>query len=132
VTRRLCVRIIKTNWFTLFREIIAYCENYVKHINTLCGQMHVVLMLNQALFAPCGGRLEYLHHSPASCRRQWKGNPVSPCITGPSCHKGNKYRGLVLQVEGWMQGWWPCSIKILLLHNPKTWKPDNLIYNGID
>jgi hypothetical protein len=27
------------NWLMLFREIIAvYCENHMKHINTLCGQ----------------------------------------------------------------------------------------------
>jgi hypothetical protein len=39
-------------------------------------------------FSLCGGGLEYLHHIPV-------GHPV----TG-----GHKYRDLVLQVGGWMQG----------------------------
>jgi hypothetical protein len=29
------------------------------------------------MFSPCGGGLEYLHHSPASCKRRQKGNLVS-------------------------------------------------------
>jgi hypothetical protein len=36
--------------------------------------------------SPYGGRLEYLHHSPAS--RTWWGNPVPRCITGSHCHWG--------------------------------------------
>jgi hypothetical protein len=32
----------------------------------------------------CGCELEYLHHSPASCKKQCKGNPVPEGITGPS------------------------------------------------
>jgi hypothetical protein len=31
----------------------------------------------------CGGRFKYLHCSPASHRRQWKGKPVPGGITGP-------------------------------------------------
>jgi hypothetical protein len=37
-------------------------------------------------YTPCGGRLEYLHRSPASRRRRRKGNPVPGGITGPPCH----------------------------------------------
>jgi hypothetical protein len=39
-------------------------------------------------FFPCGGGLEYLHRSPASRRRRWKGNPVPGGVTGPPCHWG--------------------------------------------
>jgi hypothetical protein len=69
--------------------------------------------------SPQGDRLEYLHHSPVSCGRQWKRKP---------CTWGNNWvtlslgdRDLVLQVGGSMQGWWPCSVKKLMLWNPK-WK----------
>jgi hypothetical protein len=35
---------------------------------------------------PCGGGLEYLHHSHVNRRRRWKGNPVPGGITGPLCY----------------------------------------------
>jgi hypothetical protein len=35
--------------------------------------------------APCGGGFEYLHRSPASRMRLWKGNPVPRDITGSPC-----------------------------------------------
>jgi hypothetical protein len=38
---------------------------------------------------PCEDGLEYLHSSPASCRRRRKGNPVSGSITGPPCSWGD-------------------------------------------
>jgi hypothetical protein len=81
------------------------------------GGYLTTLYLNEA---PCGGGLEYLHRSPASRRRRWKGNPVPErglLVTG-----GHKYRDLVLQVGGWKQGWRPCSVEKLLLRNPKKWK----------
>jgi hypothetical protein len=34
-------------------------------------------------YSPCGVGLEYLHHSPASCRRQQKGNLVLGGTAGP-------------------------------------------------
>jgi hypothetical protein len=46
------------------------------------------------------GGLEYLHHSPASCRRQQKGNPVPGVITGQLSVGGHKYKDLVPQVVG--------------------------------
>jgi hypothetical protein len=34
-----CVHITETSWLMPLREVIAvYCENHMKHINTLCGQ----------------------------------------------------------------------------------------------
>jgi hypothetical protein len=39
-------------------------------------------------FSLCEGRLEYLHHSPVSHRRQQKGNLVPGGITWPPCHWG--------------------------------------------
>jgi hypothetical protein len=43
--------------------------------------------------SPCGVRLEYLHHSPASRRRRWKGNPLPGNITGSPCHWGTLVQG---------------------------------------
>jgi hypothetical protein len=60
---------------------------------------------------PCGGLLQYLHHSPASGRRWRKGNSLPRGNTGPPCHWGTKYRDLVLQVGCWTQGWRPCCVK---------------------
>jgi hypothetical protein len=37
----------------------------------------------------CGGGVEYLHHSPASCSRQQKWNPVPKGITRPPCYGGD-------------------------------------------
>jgi hypothetical protein len=37
---------------------------------------------------PRGGGFEYLHHGPASYRRQQEGNPVPRGITGPLCSRG--------------------------------------------
>jgi hypothetical protein len=37
---------------------------------------------------PGGGGLEYLHHSPASCRGRREGNPVPGGITGLPRHRG--------------------------------------------
>jgi hypothetical protein len=42
----------------------------------------------QGLSSPCGGRLEYLHRSPATRRRRRKGNPVPGVITGVPCSWG--------------------------------------------
>jgi hypothetical protein len=42
---------------------------------------------------PCGGGVEYHHRSPASRRRQRKGNPMSGDITGPPCAWGIYVRG---------------------------------------
>jgi hypothetical protein len=39
--------------------------------------------------SPRGGRLEYLHRSPANRRRRRKGNPVPGGITGPLRFWGN-------------------------------------------
>jgi hypothetical protein len=33
---------------------------------------------------PCGGGIEYLHHSPVSSKRRQKGTPVPGVKTGPS------------------------------------------------
>jgi hypothetical protein len=33
-----CISITRASWIMLFREITVYCENYVRHINMLCGQ----------------------------------------------------------------------------------------------
>jgi hypothetical protein len=41
-------------------------------------------------------------------------------------------RDLFLKVRGLTEGWRPCSVKKLLLPNPKKWKPDGLIYDGTD
>jgi hypothetical protein len=41
----------------------------------------------------CGGRLEYLHHSPVSHRRRRKENLVLGGITGPPCQWGPKIQG---------------------------------------
>jgi hypothetical protein len=48
-------------------------------------------------FSSCRGGLEYLHRSPASCRRQWKRNLLPAGITEPPYLP---LRGLVLQVGG--------------------------------
>jgi hypothetical protein len=48
---------------------------------------------------PCGGGFEYLHRSPASRRRQPKGNPVPGGITGfHPVPGGYKHEDLALQV----------------------------------
>jgi hypothetical protein len=39
-------------------------------------------------FIASGGSLEYLRHSPASCKRQQKGNSGPTGITGPPCSWG--------------------------------------------
>jgi hypothetical protein len=49
------------------------------------------------------------------------------CLGGHPVSGGHKYRDLVIQVGGWTQGWRPCSVKKLLLRNPKKWKLDGLI-----
>jgi hypothetical protein len=41
----------------------------------------------------------------------------------------HKYRNRVLQVGVLTQGWRPCSVKKLLLRNPKKWKPDQIWQN---
>jgi hypothetical protein len=71
---------------------------------------------------PYGGRLEYLHHSPTNHRRQQRGNPVPGSVSGPPCHWVHKYRDLVLQVGGWMQGWQPCSVRKISVVNSKEVK----------
>jgi hypothetical protein len=76
----------------------------------------------------CAGGLEYLHLSPASRRRRRKGRPVPEGITGPPCHWGYKYRGLVLQVVGWTQGWRPRSDKEIIVAKSK-WKSDSIWQN---
>jgi hypothetical protein len=48
--RKHYVSATKPNRLMLFREIIAvYCENHTEHINTLCGQNAVILMLKQVV-----------------------------------------------------------------------------------
>jgi hypothetical protein len=33
------------NWLMPFKEIAVYCENHMKHINTLCGQNTELLIV---------------------------------------------------------------------------------------
>jgi hypothetical protein len=71
-------------------------------------------------------------NSSANHRSGQKGDPVPGGITGHPVTEGHKYRHLVLQVGVLIQGWWPCSVKKLLLQNPKLWKPDGLLHDEID
>jgi hypothetical protein len=84
----------------------------------LIKYIHVFIYVSRSNDSPSGGGVEHPHRSPASRRRR-KGNPVPGGITGPPCH----WDSLVLQVGGWTPGWWSCSVKELLLRNPKKWKP---------
>jgi hypothetical protein len=41
------VSIIHTNWLILFRKVIGvYCESYIKHTTTLCGENAMILNVN--------------------------------------------------------------------------------------
>jgi hypothetical protein len=47
---------------------------------------------------------------------------------GPAVTMGHKYKDLVLQVWGWMQGWRPSSVKIIIVAKCKeSEKSDGLI-----
>jgi hypothetical protein len=78
-----------------------YCALFCVFMTRVSLRSEHPLQGKAVMFLPssCGGRLEYLHHSPASRRRRQKGSPV------PLCHWGIKMRGLVLQVRAWRQGW---------------------------
>jgi hypothetical protein len=54
--------------------------------------------------SPCGGRLQFLHSSPASPRRRRTGthSPVT---------NGHNYQYLLFQVGSWLLGWQLFSIK---------------------
>jgi hypothetical protein len=97
-------------------------------LHSLCA--NTILITNFGI-PPCGGGLEYLHHSPARRTWQWKGNPVCRGVTEPPYHWGHKYRALALQVGAWMKSWWPCFVKKILLWNPKKWKPDGPIHDNV-
>jgi hypothetical protein len=49
--------------------------------------------ISQATVIPCGGRVQYLHRSPTSRRRQQKGDPVPGGITGSPCSWGTYIQG---------------------------------------
>jgi hypothetical protein len=51
------------------------------------AQLHEVSWFNSS-YIPCGGRLAYLHSSPASRRTRRKGNPVPGAIIGLPSHWG--------------------------------------------
>jgi hypothetical protein len=95
-----------------------FCCNYVQnrgdHLDDLCIGGKLIL----TKWTPCLGGLEY----PASCRRRRKWNPMPGGIIWPPCHweEERKYRDLILQVGGWAQGCRSCSVKKLLLRNPKN------------
>jgi hypothetical protein len=67
-----------------------------------CSHLRLVIFTSwgKLKFEPVPNQyLEYLHRSPASRRRQRKGNQLPGGITGV-----HKYGVLILQVRGWTKG----------------------------
>jgi hypothetical protein len=64
---------------------------FVQSVPRLYNELQCYICETVACLIPCGGGVEYLHYSPASRRRQQKGNPLPG---------GYKYGDLAIQVEG--------------------------------
>jgi hypothetical protein len=67
-----------SSWFTLeFTNVKTLC----------CGNNNLSGMpeCRTRVWVPMWGGLEYLHHSPESCKRRGKKNPLPRGITGPPC-----------------------------------------------
>jgi hypothetical protein len=75
-----------------------FYQSFSPNLLSTAAMFTYFLLVLTILCPTCGGGLEYLHRSPESRRRRWKGNPVPRGITGQPVTGGHKYRDLVLQV----------------------------------
>jgi hypothetical protein len=99
-----------------FSEILAHFHQVaVCHISENNNHEHLChssfwTFYHCSVHSSCGGGLEYLHHSPASCRRQWKGNSVPCGITVPTLSLVD------VNTETWsFRLWFRCNANNLIL-----------------
>jgi hypothetical protein len=76
--------------------------------NSVVSKEHAAVL---PLITPCGGGLEYLHRSPASCKRRQKGNPLPGSITGLLCSWGSlrwdSYGSCATKTSEWFANYRP-------------------------